>query len=78
MAGMLNLHNMPHAVLDRLFNELVCMSERLPNMVFFFIAMEASFHYSNWLEFKLIAASERHRGPVGSILNYWVPQQGMI
>lgn len=62
---------------DYLMNWFACLKD-CQICFFFFIAMEASFHYSNWLEFKLIAASERHRGPVGSILNYWVPQQGMI
>lgn len=60
VAGILNLHDMPHAVLDRLFNELVCMFEGLPGTIFFFIGVEACSHYSNWLEFKLTAASERH------------------
>lgn len=61
------------------------MFEELPDFlgfsgfgVFFLIGMEGCTCYSNWLEFKLKAASERHFGPVGSILTLLVPQQMMI
>lgn len=61
--------------------ELVCMFEGLPDTIFFFfflVEMEACSHYSNWLEFKLRATSERHCGPVGSMLNHPVHQQVRI
>lgn len=82
VAGMLNLHSIhmdcwTHCLIIW-FACLKGCQIFLCFSLFFLIGMESCTCYSNWLEFKVKAASERHFGPVGSILTLLVPQQMII